>query len=464
VSDVNAINGDSKTGRNAEVQQPLERHFEQITRPFNEFINTQISGAVLLLGVTLLALIMANTSLQPLYAALEKVQIGFFVQDFELSKTLHHWVNDGLMVLFFFLLGLEIKREFIAGELQSFSQSSTVIMAALGGMLFPAGIYLAFNLNQDTVSGWGIPMATDAAFALGALALLGSRIPAELKVFLVALAIVDDIGAIAVIAVFYTDNLQAGYLWYAAGFLALLLALNRLGIRRPLPYLLFAIGLWYVVLLSGIHATIAGVLAALAIPARPRVHPHTTADHLKAAASEMADVDAENPEQHILGSSKKHEVLESVEQQARDTKTLLRSWEHVMERPVSLLVVPLFAFLNAGIVLSMSTFQAMQTSAMAQGIIFGLVVGKPMGIVLMAWLNLKMGWGKLPDGVTLWHLLGVGMLAGIGFTMSIFVAALSFEGAPQLLNEAKAGIMLATSIAALAGVSLLLVLSKIRPG
>ncbi|MEZ5537840.1 MAG: Na+/H+ antiporter NhaA [Thiolinea sp.] len=446
-----------------EVQQPLERRFEEITKPFNEFIKTQISGAVLLLGVTLLALIMANTSLQPLYVALEKIRIGFFVQDFELSKTLHHWVNDGLMVLFFFLLGLEIKREFIAGELRSFSQSSTVIMAALGGMLFPAGIYILFNLNQETVSGWGIPMATDAAFALGALALLGSRIPAELKVFLVALAIVDDIGAILVIALFYTDALQIEYLWYAAGFLALLLILNRLGIRRALPYFILGTALWYVVLLSGVHATIAGVLAAFAIPARPRVHPHNTARNLQEAADEIAEVDAENPQQHILGSSAKHNVLESVEQQARDTKTLLRSWEYVLERPVSLLIVPLFAFLNAGIVLSAATFQAMQTSALAQGVILGLVVGKPLGIVLLAWLNLKLGWGQLPPGVTLWHLLGVGMLAGIGFTMSIFVAALSFDGSVQLLTEAKASIMLATTIAALAGTSLLLVLDKIRP-
>jgi len=450
----------SKQIESLDVQQPLERRFEEVSKPFSRFIHNQTTGAMLLLGATVLALILANTSFQPLYAALEEVKIGFFVQDFELSKTLHHWVNDGLMVLFFFLLGLEIKREFIAGELQTFSQSSTVVMAAIGGMVFPALIYISLNLGEETVSGWGIPMATDAAFALGALVVLGSRIPSELKVFLVALAIVDDIGAIIVIALFYTDTLQTNYLWLAAGVLATLMAINRLGIRSSMLYLLLGIALWYVVLQSGVHATIAGVLAAFAIPARPRAHPHKTAEKLQQAATEMEEIDKENPEHHILGSSKKDSILESVEQQAKDTRTPLRSWENFMERPVSLLIVPLFAFLNAGIILSVSTLQAMETSSLAHGIILGLVVGKPLGIVFMTWLNLKLGWGTLPENVTMWHLLAVGMLAGIGFTMSIFVATLSFEGATELLTEAKASIMLATSIAGLTGISLLLVLNK----
>lgn len=451
---------DSNHTSTLEVQKPLEQRFEAVSKPFNRFIHNQTTGAMLLLGATLLALVLANSAFQPLYAELEAVKIGFFVQDFELSKTLHHWVNDGLMVLFFFLLGLEIKREFIAGELQTFSQSSTVVMAAIGGMVFPALTYIGLNLGEDSVSGWGIPMATDAAFALGALVVLGSRIPSELKVFLVALAIVDDIGAIIVIALFYTDTLQTDYLWFAVAVLAILMTINRLGIRSSMPYVLLGIALWYVVLQSGIHATIAGVLAALAIPARPRVHPHKTAERLQQAAAEMEDVDKENPEHHMLESGKKDGVLESVEQQAKDTRTPLRSWENVMERPVSLFVVPLFAFLNAGIVLSLSTLQAMETSSLAHGIILGLVVGKPLGIVFMTWLNLKLGWGSLPDNVTMWHLLAVGMLAGIGFTMSIFVATLSFEGAAELLTEAKASIMLASSIAGLAGISLLLVLSK----
>jgi NhaA family Na+:H+ antiporter len=274
-----------------DLAQPLERRFEQLTEQFNRFVSNQTSGAILLLVGTLAALVFANTPLHGLYLGLEKIEAGFFVQDFELRKTLHHWVNDGLMVLFFFLLGLEIKREFLVGELRSFSQSSTIIMAAAGGILFPALIYAAFNLNGSAAQGWGIPMATDAAFALGALVLLGRRIPAGLKVFLVALAIVDDIGAIIVIALFYTETLHLNMLWIATGLFGTLLLINRLGIGHQLPYLVISIGLWYAVLLSGIHATIAGVLAALAIPAHPRLHPWFLARKLRKAAKAMYEID-----------------------------------------------------------------------------------------------------------------------------------------------------------------------------
>lgn len=240
-------------------------------------------------------------------------------------------------------------------------------MAAAGGMLFPALIYTAFNLNGSAAHGWGIPMATDAAFALGALILLGKRIPAGLKIFLVAMAIVDDIGGIIVIALFYSENLQLNMLWISAGLTGVLLLMNLLGIRYPLPYLGVSISLWYTVLLSGVHATIAGVLAALAIPAHPRLHPWFLALKLRKAAKTMDEIDPRKSQDRILADAEKHEVLKSVKQRAKATRTPLRSWENTMERPVSLIVLPLFAFLNAGIALSAETLSAMTSSPMSWG-------------------------------------------------------------------------------------------------
>lgn len=442
----------------ADLADPIERQFEKVTEPFNRFVNNQISGALLLILATLAALIVVNSPLQEYYYALEKIEFGVVFNDYEIRKSLHHWINDGLMVLFFFLLGLEIKREFIAGELQSFSQSSTVIMAALGGMLFPALIYAMFNQGTQSAAGWGIPMATDAAFALGALVLLGSRIPSGLKVFLVALAIVDDIGAIIVIALFYTEQLNLQLVLVAVGMFALLLVMNRLGIRKPLPYLLVSILLWYATLLSGVHATVAGVLAAFAIPARPRLHPRNLAMKLRSAAKQMDQID-ENPKTDMLADAKNHEVVEAVEERAKETKTPLRSWETTLERPVSLFVIPIFAFLNAGIVISLETFNAMIPATISWGIIAGLVLGKPIGIILMTWMALKLNWGQLPENVTLKHIVGVGLLAGMGFTMSIFIASLSFPSQPEMLIQAKLSIMLATALAGALGVLWLWILS-----
>ena len=449
----------SDENNNADLSSPIEQRFDRLTEPFNQFVKNQTSGAVLLLFATIAALIIANSPFQDFYHKLEEIELGLFFSDFELRKTIHHWVNDGLMVLFFFLLGLEIKREFIAGELQSFSQSSTVILAALGGMIFPALIYAAFNFNTETANGWGIPMATDTAFALGALVLLGKQIPSGLKVFLVALAIVDDIGAIVVIALFYTEQLNLQLVIVAGALFGLMMAMNRLGIRKPLPYFIVSIALWYATLTSGVHATVAGVLAAFAIPARPRLHPLSLAKKLRYAAKEMDQIE-ENPVTEMLANEQKHEVVETVEQRAKETKTPLRSWETTLERPVSLLVIPIFAFLNAGILISMESLNAIFSTSISWGIIAGLVLGKPLGIVLMTWIALKLKWGKLPDNVNLLHIVGVGLLAGMGFTMSIFIGSLSFVTQPELLHQAKMSIMLATTLAGVFGFLWLWFLSR----
>lgn len=445
------------------IKAPLEHRFEKVSEPFSQFIASQTSGAVLLILATVLALVLANSDYAELYHHIGELSVGLVAQDHVVQESLHFWVNEGLMVLFFFLLGLEIKREFMVGELNSFTQSITVIMAAVGGMLVPAAIYSLLNYDQPSLSGWGISMATDAAFALGVLVLMGHRVPAGLKVFLVALAIVDDIGAVLVIALFYTEQINPLMLAGIPVFLISLILLNRTGIRSVLPYLLVGLGLWYVTLQSGVHATFAGVIAALAIPARARLHPHAMARSLRRTAAKLERLPNSNPQHRMLADDEKHEALERVERKARESRTVLRSWENYLERPVSLMVVPAFAFLNAGIALSATTFDDLQHSAVGWGILAGLVLGKPLGIVSFSWLTVYAGMGSFPRGVALPHIIGVGLLAGMGFTMSIFIAMLSFKGTPELLLEAKTAIMLATVIAGGLGASWLWCVNRLLP-
>ncbi|MCB1755583.1 MAG: Na+/H+ antiporter NhaA [Gammaproteobacteria bacterium] len=440
--------------RYQEFREPLERRFDELTEPFNGFVRSQISGAVLLLAVTALALWIANSGLHDTYTALEHYRLGVIAGDQTFQITLHHWVNDGLMVLFFFMLGLEIKREVIAGELSSWKQSGVVFFAAIGGMLVPAAIYFAINAGEASQHGWGIPMATDTAFALGALAFLGKKIPTGLKVFLVGLAIVDDIGAILVITVFYTESLQYEMLLAGAGILFVMTMMNALGIRSFLPYALFSVALWLAILQSGVHATLAGVLAALTVPARPVQHPRQMARTMNKAANALEKIKSVS-KQDALADDKHHRILEEVSKQSRQTRTTLRIWENSIDRPVNLFVIPLFAFLNAGIALSADMFAAMPTSTLSLGIIFGLLLGKPLGIAGMAWLATRLGWGKLPAGTKLSQIVGLGLLAGMGFTMSIFVSALSFPGNAELLTEAKASIMVATLTAGISGLLIL---------
>lgn len=422
----------------------------RVLEPVDRFIRDQTSGAVLLVIAAIAALVLRNSDWAPLYRAWSALNIGFFAGDFSLSGSLHAWVNDGLMVLFFFLLGLEVKRELIAGELRSLRRSGLVVLAALGGMAVPALIYALINRSGGVEHGWGIPMATDTAFALGALALLGQRVSAGVKTFLVALAIVDDIGAILVIALFYTDGVDAAMLAWGAAAFAALLALNLLGIRRPWAYFAVALGLWYAVLESGVHATVAGVLAALAIPARPRLHPRWLARRLRRAARELDTVD--DPRHTMLASQRKHDVVEQVSRESHASMTLLRAWEAVLERPVSLLVVPVFAFLNAGIALSVASVAETLSSRVGLGVFAGLLLGKPLGILAAVALGLKLKIFELPRGVEPGQVAGIGLLAGMGFTMSIFLGVLSLPGDAEALLHAKTGIMLATLLAGTAGI------------
>jgi NhaA family Na+:H+ antiporter len=371
--------------------------------PFERFVRGEAAGGIVLLLCTAVALVWANSPWSSAYAAILHHPLRLGGSQFMLELSVHEWINDGLMTVFFFLVGLEIKREMLVGELASARQAALPIAGAIGGMIIPALIYVVFNAGGPGARGWGIPMATDIAFALGVVALLGSRVPVALRVFLTAVAIVDDIGAVLVIAIFYTVSIASMGLVVAGVLLALLVLLNWSGVRNPVPYVLVGILLWIAVLLSGIHATIAGVLLAFTIPAR---------------------------------TAKPNET------------PLLERLEHVLHAPVAFLIVPLFALANAGVRLAGAS--GSHSISIMSGVALGLVLGKPLGITSAAWLAVRVRLAVLPAGVR-WRLLSaVSCLGGIGFTMSLFVGALAFSDL-ALLDSAKLGVLLASGVAAAIG-------------
>lgn len=370
----------------------------------------EASGGILLIGCMAVALAWANSPWSDSYFHVWHTDPTFGFAGGLLSKPLHFWINDGLMALFFLLVGLEIKRETLVGELASFQKAALPIAAALGGMIVPAGFYALFNQSGPGAAGWGIPMATDIAFALGVLALLGGRVPVSLKVFLCALAITDDIGAVLVIALFYTAQISWISLGVGALFLAALIAANRAGARHPLIYAVLGLGLWLAFLKSGIHATVAGVLLATTIPARDR------------AGSSAFPAQSESP--------------------------MLR-FEHALMPWNKYVIMPVFALANAGVVLGAGATRSL-VDPISLGVICGLVLGKPIGIVLFSWLATRIRVAAMLDGISWRQILGVGMLGGIGFTMSLFIANLAF-GATPALETAKVGILAASLMSALVG-------------
>ncbi|PBQ13588.1 Na+/H+ antiporter NhaA [Pseudomonas syringae] len=366
------------------------------------FFAAESAGGLVLMAAALAALIVANSPLADSYfAALHAVFAGLSVS---------HWINDGLMAIFFMLVGLEIKREVLAGQLASWNQRALPGFAALGGMVVPALIYVAFNWGRpDTIGGWAIPAATDIAFALGVLSLLGKRVPLSLKIFLSALAILDDLGAVLIIALFYTSDLSIPMLLAALGSIAVLVALNRLGVKKLLPYLIVGALLWFFMLQSGIHATLAGVALALCIPlGKP-------------------DEEARSPLLHL--------------------EEKLHPW-------VAFAVVPIFGFANAGVSLSGITADKL-VDPVPLGVALGLLVGKQVGIFAMAALAIRAGLARLPDGSNWGQLYGVAALCGIGFTMSLFIGALAFPGTPELVDEVKVGVLIGSVLSAVLGVVVL---------
>ena len=428
---------------------PLER----LVKPFQEFARLEASGGILLIACTAAALVWANSPWAASYFHLShtKLTIGFAGR--QLSEELHFWINDGLMAIFFLLVGLEIKREALVGQLASLRKATLPIVAALGGMIVPAFFYFLFNRTGPGTAGWGVPMATDIAFALGVLALLGDRAPTSLKVFLAALAIADDIGAVLVIAFFYTAEISWVALTIAGMFLLALIVMNRIGARHPLIYAVLGFGLWLAFLQSGIHATVAGVLLALTIPARQRIDGQAFLERTGKILDEFRAADQEGD--RIEANATRSAALSMLEEDCRDAESPMLRFEHALGPWVKHAIMPIFALANAGVVLGGGNALDELVHPISVGVICGLVLGKPIGVVGFSWLAIRSRLATLPEGAAWRQLIGVGMLAGIGFTMSLFIANLAF-GVNSTLEIAKVGILAASVISGIAGMLLLL--------
>lgn len=374
----------------------------RLTKLFKEFFQSEQSSGVILILCTLTSIAISNSPFGAAYIEFWHRQVGFEAGEILLKHSVEYWINDGLMAIFFLLIGLEIERELYGGELSSLKNALLPLLAAAGGMAFPALFHFLLNRGTEFQNGVGIPMATDIAFALGVLALLGSKIPASLKIFLAALAIVDDLGAIAVIAVFYTADLSILYLVLALGVYAALLTLNRLKVHNLWAYLIPGLFMWYFMLQSGVHATVAGVLLAFALP---------------------------------YGDGGENALSYRV--------------QHVLHKPVAFFIVPLFALANTSIMLGEGWVAGLKTTN-SLGIFTGLFIGKPLGIIILSLLAIRMGWSRLPTGVSWMHIIGAGFLGGIGFTMSIFITILAFTD-PHSIQSSKIAILLTSLLSGVIG-------------
>ncbi len=421
-----------------------------VIQPIENFVHQSTSSGIVLLTATIIALLLANLpATAPLYFGILDSHISITAGAFSIDESVLHWVNDGLMAVFFLLVGLEIKREVAAGELSNPRAALLPIAAAIGGVVVPALIYTAFNLNSTGSRGWGVPMATDIAFALGCLALLGKRVPFALKIFLTAVAIVDDLIAVLVIAIFYSGGLDFTMLGLGFLVLGVLVAANVMGIRTLTFYLGLGLIVWYAFLQSGVHATIAGVLIALTIPARYAIDDRAFAEKMGALLKQFQgslEHETRGDGDRMLTDEHQNSLIQGMETASEQALAPLQRLEHMLHAPVQFIIMPIFALANAGVALSLNGFDATET-AVALGIIFGLVLGKPVGLMGGAYLVVKAGWAELPHQVG-WHqMLGAGILAGIGFTMSLFIAALGFGEGSELLTSAKLAILVASLIA-----------------
>ena len=431
------------------IEKPLGRRVGSLAQ---EFTRVAASGGIVLLIATLIALLWANSPWSAAYFHLWETKLAFSLGSLTFSESLLEWVNEALMVIFFFVVGLEIKREVTAGELASPKRAAMPIAAALGGMVTPALIYLAINLGGPGASGWGIPMATDIAFTLGLLTLLGRRVPFSLKVFFTALAIADDLGAVLVIAIFYTASISWASLAVGAVFLLALIGLNRARVYATMPYALLGIGLWLAFLKSGIHPTIAGVLLALTIPTRS---PPNTRTLLAQVVSLLEGFNLP-PEWRAEPDSQRQATINTLQVVSDRMRSPAQRLEHDLNPWSTYLILPLFALANAGVVLSGAGAggQLSLFSPVSLGILCGLVLGKPLGVSLFSWLAVRLGWAELPAGVGWTQLFSASWLAGIGFTISLFITNAAF-GDPALRADAKLAILIAATLAAGLGWGLL---------
>jgi NhaA family Na+:H+ antiporter len=425
-----------------------DRPIDIVLAPFRRFARIESSSGILLIACAVAAMIWANVWPEH-YEQLWHTYLSFKFGDFELKLSLAHFINDGLMAIFFFVVGLEVKREFIAGELASPRKAAIPIAAAIGGMVVPALVFVAMNLRAegDEMRGWAIPMATDIAFAVGIMAMLGSRVPLALKVFVTALAIVDDIGAVLVIALFYTPEVNVTALGVAGGLVVLSFIAARAGLRSAVVYFIIGLLMWLMLLASGVHATIGGVLLALTIPANVRIKAPAFTRFARETIDEFDA--AGNDDDDIIVNRRRQAAVQSLEKACEQVHAPLRRLEHGLHPIVAFLIVPIFALSNAGVPVIGNLGEALG-SPLGLGIILGLVLGKPIGIALATFVAVKLGFGDLPAGTSWRQIIGAGFLAGIGFTMSLFIANLGF-GEGELLVYAKAGILAGSLLAGVVG-------------
>jgi NhaA family Na+:H+ antiporter len=424
----------------------------------HSFLESQTSGGLVLLICTIIALLVANVPALQHIQDLWHVKAGVSIGNFKIEMSVEHWINDALMAIFFFVVGLEIKREMLVGELSSVKKATLPIFAALGGMLVPAAIYAIFNHGTPTANGWGIPMATDIAFAVGVISILGKRCPSALKIFLLALAIVDDLGAIIVLALFYPSHeLSFIYMGLALVVFLILLLFNKMKVNSPYIYMIFGLLLWYFVFRSGIHATIAGVLLAITIPAKTTINEvrfFVKVKHLLEKFKENG-----NSEIEVLANPKQMEVIHDINEEVDSINPLMHRFESALHPISHFLIIPLFALANAGVTLDGSVLSMSPMPAVVPGVFFGLLLGKPIGITLFSFLAVKTRLAELPAGVPWKQVFAMGMVAGIGFTMSIFVDNLAFTD-PVHLNIGKAAILVTSFASAICGVLAILLTTQ----
>jgi len=428
--------------RTGEAPAPL-----MILLPFQRFLQTEASGGILLLAATALALILANSPLAGLYNETLHTEIAVSIGGAHVAESVLGWINEGLMALFFLVVGLEIKREVVVGDLRSPKRAALSLVAAIGGALVPAAIYIALNAGGPGSRGWGIPIGTDTAFTLGVLALLGRGIPSGLRAFLASFAIVDDVVAILVISIAYTSHISWVALAVVAGCFALLMLANFLGIRRLAVYALLGVALWLAMLSSGVHATVAGILVALTIPVRSRID---SSDFVR-RAREYLDAFAASHYSglRMLTNEDQQAALEALEDSAEQFQVPLQRVERALHPWVAYLIVPIFALANAGIALN-EGFAKSLTQPVTLGVLLGLLVGKPVGVFVSTWIAARTRIAVLPEAVTWRHMFGVAFLGGIGFTMSLFITDLAF-GSGAFIIQAKVGILLGSLVAGVIG-------------
>lgn len=423
---------------------------EKLLNPFHRFIHQEFTGGIVLFVSVVIAIVWANSAWSDSYHHLWETKLSLSFAGKALNYPLHIWINDGLMAVFFFVIGLELKREFRVGELSTAKKAALPMVAALGGMLVPALIYTVINWNEPTQKGWGIPMATDIAFALALLSLAGRRIPLSVKVFLSALAVADDLGAVLVIALFYTAQISFMPLLIAGIFLLILALGNYLGVRSIVFYLVLGIVVWIGFLFSGVHATIAGVLVAFMIPARTKIDEKEFVDKAKSHVSEFEQA---IPLQGDLTTEEQHEIIQDIKSLCKDAETPLQKLENNLHPWVAFVIMPLFALANAGMVVTGNFFSSL-VNPVSLGVIAGLILGKLVGVFSFTWLMVRFKVAELPEKANWTHILGVSVLAGVGFTMSLFVTGLAFND-PEIIDQSKYGILTASVVCGIVGVFIL---------